>query len=69
MAKVRLTVTLVREYDLNPEWYPNMTTSAEMAEYDQEQTEDPIFLADQIANDWFTITAKAEVIEEGSENG
>lgn len=64
MAKIRLTVTLTREYEPNPKWYPGMTTIEEMAETDREQMEDPIILADQVGNDWFAVSAKAEVIEE-----
>jgi hypothetical protein len=72
MAKVRVTVSIIMEFEPNPAYYPEGSTPLQMAQIDAEQFQSPDILTEymQTTNDEFTITSTAEVIEgEAEPNG
>ena len=69
MSKIRLTVTLVREFEPNPEYYPGMNSIEEMAEFERRELLDVENLLEALTFTHFDITAKAEVIRGDKENG
>lgn len=63
MPKIRRVVTLIQEYEPNPDNYPEEYTIEQMADVDDALMQDRDVLGWFIINGYFDITVTHEVIE------
>jgi hypothetical protein len=64
MAKGRVTVTIVYEFEINPAYYPRGSTPHEMVEIDARQLEDVNVLSETLLmSEGVSINAVGEVLE------